>query len=62
VSEWIKASASGDQGACVEVRLTDTCVDVRDTKDRTRAPFTVQPSAWDAFLAGVRRREFDHGH
>jgi hypothetical protein len=59
VSEWIKASASGDQGACVEVRVGDTSVDVRDTKDRTRPPFTVRPVAWDAFLTGVRNREFD---
>jgi hypothetical protein len=58
MSEWIKSSFSGDQGACVEVRIGHT-VDVRDTKDRSRAPFTVSPSAWTAFVEGVKRRDFD---
>ena len=51
---WIKASASNDQGSCVEVRLGATVVDVRDTKDRTREPISFRAAAWDAFIAGVK--------
>jgi hypothetical protein len=58
MSEWIKASMSGDQGSCVEVRLREADVDVRDTKDRSRRPFTVRAGAWEAFLQGVRDGEF----
>jgi hypothetical protein len=57
-SQWIKSSFSDTGTSCVEVRLRAEAVDVRDTKDRTRPPFRVHPGAWDAFLSGVRNREF----
>ncbi|MFD6416093.1 DUF397 domain-containing protein [Streptomyces sp. NPDC060194] len=53
---WSKSSYSGDQGDnCIEVALRPTAVHVRDSKDTTRAPFTVAPDAWAAFTAYARR-------
>lgn len=60
MSEWIKASASGDQGSCVEVRLGDDEVGVRDTKDRTRTPLSFRRGAWEAFVERVKDGEFGH--
>ncbi len=35
---WIKASASGGNGECVEMRRHGQTVEVRDTKDRGAGP------------------------
>ena len=35
MTEWIKASMSGDQGACVEQRATEGMIEVRDSKNRS---------------------------
>jgi hypothetical protein len=54
-----KSSFSGG-GSCVEVRLLpDGQVAVRDSKQPGLPPNRYSPTAWDAFLAGVRSREFD---
>ena len=58
---WVKAEVSNDQGACIEQRLHDGMVEVRDTKDHGVGPvlrFTVAEYA--AWLDGARRGEFDH--
>lgn len=48
---WIKSSYSaGDGGECVEVATGPDAVHVRDSKDTTRTPLAVAPTAWTAFV------------
>jgi hypothetical protein len=60
-TEWVKASASGANGQCVEMRQRGGTVEVRDTKDRGTGPslgFTRAEFA--AWLEGAKQGEFDH--
>jgi Domain of unknown function (DUF397) len=48
---WYKSSYSaGNGGECVEVAARPRTVHVRDSKDTTRAPLAVDPTAWTAFV------------
>ncbi|KJY31771.1 MULTISPECIES: DUF397 domain-containing protein [Streptomyces] len=51
---WRKASASSDQGACVEVAHDVDWVAVRDSKDTGRRGLTVAASAFAAFLEAAK--------
>jgi len=53
-----KSTFSGN-GGCVEVRLRDGVISLRDSKDVTLPAHTFTPDEWTAFLAGVRNGEFD---
>jgi hypothetical protein len=58
---WRTSSYSnGTGGDCVEVADLPDGVLVRDTKDRTRPPFHCTATAWDAFIRGVKLRQFDY--
>jgi hypothetical protein len=58
---WIKASASGDQGSCIEMRRHDGMVQIRDTKDQGAGPvLTFRPDEVAAWIDGARAGEFDH--
>ena len=48
---WFKStrSGSGDE-FCVEVRITDSTVGVRDSKNQTGPSFIVPTSAWTHFI------------
>lgn len=60
-TQWIKASASGSNGDCVELRQHDGLVQVRDTKDGgTGATLGFTPAEFAAWLDGAKRGEFDH--
>ncbi len=52
--EWRKASYSSAHNGCVEVRMADGGVQVRDSKDRSGPVFTFTRAGWETFLAGVR--------
>ncbi len=56
---WRKSTYSGSNGGCVEVRMVDGCVEVRDTKDRAGGTQRYTRSEWLAFLAGATAGEFD---
>lgn len=58
---WRKSSFSGNGGAsCVEVADHDGMILVRDTKNHGRGPVhRYTPDEWRAFVAGVRKGEFD---
>ena len=58
---WFKASASNNGGGgCVEVKITDTDVKVRDTKQEGQGPVhTFTHAEWAAFLDGAKAGEFD---
>ena len=57
---WIKASASNDEGSCVEQRVADGVIEVRDTKDRSGPVLRFRPDEFAAWLDGAKRGEFDH--
>ncbi|MFB7931987.1 DUF397 domain-containing protein [Streptomyces sp. NPDC056039] len=49
--EWFKSSYSaGDGGQCVELAVCPGTVHVRDSKDTTRAPLAIEPTAWTTFV------------
>ncbi|WP_369214842.1 DUF397 domain-containing protein [Streptomyces flavofungini] len=53
-STWFKSSySSGAGGECVEVAAPTATVYVRDSKDKTRTPLAVHPTAWAAFVGFV---------
>ena len=57
---WRKATKSAHNGGCVEVRRNESGgVDVRDSKDRSKAPHSYTANEWDAFIDGARNGEFD---
>jgi len=59
--QWIKARASSQNGACVEVAdAGDGWIALRDSKNREREPFLFTPAEWAAFKDGLRNGEFDH--
>ena len=57
---WIKASRSGDQGDCVEMRRHDGAVEVRDSKDPDGPVLNITTAEFAAWLDGARKSEFDH--
>ncbi|MBO3751497.1 DUF397 domain-containing protein [Streptosporangiaceae bacterium NEAU-GS5] len=59
-TQWVKSSWSGDGSGCVEARLDDQRVLVRDTKQAGQGPILVfTHTEWAAFLKGARSGEFD---
>jgi hypothetical protein len=54
---WMKSSASGTTG-CVEVRFTNTRVQVRNSRDPHGGILEFTAPEWDAFLVGAARGEF----
>jgi hypothetical protein len=57
---WIKASASNDQGSCVELRRSNDVIEVRDTKDRSGPVLRFTTAEFAAWLDGATKGEFDH--
>ena len=58
---WVKASASNQEGTCVEQRCHGDMIDVRDTKDQGKGPILrFTPAEYAAWLDGARKGEFDH--
>ncbi|WNM31480.1 DUF397 domain-containing protein [Streptomyces sp. Li-HN-5-11] len=48
---WRKSSYSSEEGGeCVEVAICPRTVRIRDSKDTTRTPLAVDPTAWTAFV------------
>jgi len=57
---WRKSSFSGSGNNCVEVATNlPGVVAVRDSKDRSGPVLTFTPSEWSAFIADVKKGEFD---
>jgi hypothetical protein len=54
---WRKSSASTDAG-CVEVRRTNSGVQVRDSKNPNGPILEFNDQEWNAFVAGVALGEF----
>jgi predicted secreted Zn-dependent protease len=58
--EWMKAHASVNNGACVEVASIGDFVAVHDSKEPEGPALTYTPREWEAFIRGVKNGEFDH--
>ena len=56
---WRTSTYSIDNGNCVEIAEVRRRVLARDSKDRRGPVLTFQRGAWDAFVAGAHRGEFD---
>lgn len=58
---WVKSSYSNGAGggSCVEVADLDARRAVRDSKDPAGPMHVFDRTSWQAFLAGVKRGEFD---
>ncbi|MER7794622.1 DUF397 domain-containing protein [Streptomyces sp. NPDC097640] len=57
---FVKSSYSGQNNNCLEIAATSGGGRaVRDSKDRRGAHLTFTGGAWQAFLLGVKRQEFD---
>ncbi|MBB5955518.1 hypothetical protein FHS29_002099 [Saccharothrix tamanrassetensis] len=53
---WLKSSHSAAaSNDCVEVRLTDSHTDVRDSKNPTGPRLSLPGKTWTAFVAGLKR-------
>jgi uncharacterized protein DUF397 len=52
--DWRKSSWSAYNGNCVEVRIMNGEVQVRDSKNRAGAILGFAPAEWAAFLAAAR--------
>lgn len=57
LATWRKSKASGDDN-CVEVRITDSSVDVRHSAEPNGSVLSFTHGEWHAFLTGVRSGEF----
>jgi hypothetical protein len=55
---WRKSTLSHTNG-CVEVRILDSWVEVRDSTDRHGPVLFFSLAEWQCFLDGVRNDEFD---
>jgi hypothetical protein len=59
-TDWIKASASGQGGNCIEMRRQADRIEVRDSKEPQGPVLTFTPSEFSAWVDGAKKAEFDH--
>jgi hypothetical protein len=59
-NRWIKASRSGPQDNCVEMRRAVDVIEVRDSKHPDGPALGYTPSEFAAWLDGAKKGEFDH--
>jgi hypothetical protein len=57
---WIKASMSDTGTSCVEQRVHDGMIEVRDSKDPAGSVLSFRPDEFEAWLHGAKSGEFDH--
>jgi hypothetical protein len=57
-SRWMRSSSCAGNG-CLEVSFGPGTVSVRDSKRSDSPVLTYNHDEWQAFLAGVRKGEFD---
>jgi hypothetical protein len=60
VTPWVKATASGSNDSCYELRRNGAKIELRDTKHRDRVLDDFTPAELAAFIDGARGGEFDH--
>ncbi|MEU4120193.1 DUF397 domain-containing protein [Kitasatospora sp. NPDC028055] len=58
-SEWQKSSYSAANNECVEVRVADGAIELRES-DEGHLILHTTPAALAALLSGLKAGEFDH--
>ena len=59
-NEWHKSTKCDNSGPnCLEVRLHDGMIEVRDSKNPNVAVLRLTNSEWDEFILGAKDGEFD---
>ncbi|MDH6143953.1 hypothetical protein P3T35_005988 [Kitasatospora sp. GP30] len=58
MSDWQKSSFSGSANECVEIRIADGMVEIRES-DSPEVIVRTTPAKWAKFLQGARAGEFD---
>ncbi|MBI1758315.1 MAG: DUF397 domain-containing protein [Actinobacteria bacterium] len=58
--QWIKATRSGNNMNCVEMRRDGDVIEVRDSKDQAGPVLRYTPAEFAAWLDGAKKGEFDH--
>lgn len=51
---WRKSSRSAAENTCVELSVTTTRVDIRDSKQRAAGMLTIASESWSRFLDQVK--------
>ncbi|GAA3594908.1 hypothetical protein GCM10022223_07550 [Kineosporia mesophila] len=60
-THWIKAARSSATGSCVEMRLHQAAVEVRDTKQHGQGPtLRLHPVGFSTWVTGAKSGELDH--
>ena len=59
-TDWIKATASGQGGSCVEMRRRGDAVEVSDSKDPDGPVLHITRAEFAAWLDAAKHAEFDH--
>ena len=60
MTPWVKARLSDTGTSCVEQRVHDGMIEIRDTKDRSGPVLRFRHDEFAAWLDGAKRGEFDH--
>lgn len=58
-NQWRKGTRSYQSGSCVEVRVVDSAVEVRHSKNLNGPVLRFNFAEWAAFTDGVMSREFE---
>ncbi|RKT17131.1 uncharacterized protein DUF397 [Streptomyces sp. 1114.5] len=58
-STWQKSSYSGSSNACVEIRITDGLIELRES-DEGHLILRTAPATFTALLHALKAGEFDH--
>jgi hypothetical protein len=58
--KWRKGIRSYENGACVEVRVLNGVVQLRDSKDPDGPMLGFTPGQWTAFVGAVVTGQFEH--
>ena len=58
---WRKSSASADQGGCVEIRVHESFVLVRDSKNANGVVLEISSGPWRELMRRIRNGELDCG-
>jgi len=59
VIKWTKSTFSGNSGSCVEYRVENDTIQVRDSKDPQGPILNFTEAEWRAFVLGAKAGEFD---
>ena len=56
-SAWRRSRASADQGACVEIRVRGSSVQVRDSRDKNSSILEIPFTSWVELMQRIRKGE-----